>query len=462
MKFIINMESTLMESKSPDRSPAGARSGLFSGERAFSAIVSGQLLSSIGSGMTRFGLGIWVFETTRDVEAFSTLLFFAVLPLGLGSLVAGPIVDRLDRKRLMIVANAAASTSTLAVALLYFGNALELWHLYVALFLNGVANAFILPALESSVPLMVPKDRLERAAGLVQMVQGLEAVLAPALAGLLVGAGGLGAIFVVDFVTFGASVLALLASAVPRPPAMAGPAGLWAEFWFGIQYIVERPAFLYLMGLVTWTMLLLPGFGYALVTPMVLTFSTEEAAGLIVSAFGVGSILGGIGLATWGGPQRTMHGIIGALGLAGGATMVVGLREDPWLIAGAFVVVGAAFIFAVGLNRVLWQRKAAPEVLGRIFSLRVALGVGAQSIGVLCAGVLAERVLEPWLAEGGWLAPSIGQLIGTGEGRGMAFAYLILGGLLVVTAVISALLPAVRKLEDRIPDHVPDPNLEAR
>ena len=428
----------------------------FTGPRAFAAIIAGQALSTVGSGMTRFALGIWVFATTRDAAAFSTLLFFAVLPLGLGSLFAGPFVDRLNRKNVMIAANALASLSTLAIALLYFADTLALWHLYLALFVNGLANAFILPALESSTPLMLSKAQLGRAAGLTQMVQGFETILSPALAGLLVGTAGLGAIFVVDFVTFGASVLSLILSGVPQPRRRTERAGLWAEFLFGIQYIRDRSAFIYLLAFVTWTMFILPGIGYALVTPLVMTFASEQAAGFVVSGFGVGSIIGGIIMTAWGGPKRRMHGMLGAMAVAGVATMLVGLRESTWLMASAFIIVGAAFIFMVGLNRVLWQTKAAPEVLGRIFSLRVALGVGAQSVGVLIAGILAERVFEPMMVESGSLAPTVGALIGVGDGRGMGLMFLLIGAAMILTASVSALVPAVRKFEDRVPDYVPE------
>ncbi|MEO0562511.1 MAG: MFS transporter [Chloroflexota bacterium] len=426
---------------------------IFRDTRAFYAILLGQLVSTVGSGMTRFGLGIWVFAETGDATAYSILLFFAVLPLGLGSLVAGPLVDRLSRKRVMLIANTVASLSTLVIALLFFAGRLDLWHLYVALFVNGVANAFILPALESSVPLMVPKGQLDRAAGFTQLVQALEVILAPAAAGFLVGVVGLGAIFVVDFVTFGASMLALAISAIPDPQRDDTGSNLWAEFTFGVRYIQQQPPFLYLMGFVTVLMFLLPGIVYALVTPLVLTFSTEQAAGLVVSAFGVGSFLGGIVLTISGGPPRRMNGMLVGVAVAGFGTALVGLRESESLMIVGFIIVGASFVFMIGLNRVIWQTKAAPDVLGRIFALRVALGVGAQSIGILIAGPLAERVFEPLLADGGALAGSVGSLIGVGPGRGMAFMFVLVGLLLIGLALFSAVAPAVRLLEDRVPDY---------
>ncbi|MEL6408399.1 MAG: MFS transporter [Chloroflexota bacterium] len=435
------------------------KGNLFNNHRAFYAILLGQLISTVGSGMTRFGLGIWVFIETGDASAYTILLFFAVLPLGLGSLFAGPFVDRLNRKRVMVVGNAVASLSTLIIAVLFFADAMALWHLYIALFVNGVANAFILPAFESSVPLLVPKEQLERASGLTQLVQAFETILAPALAGLLVGLIGLGAIFLVDFVTFGASIVALLLSAVPQPQGKKKQNSLWGEFLFGVRYVRERPAFLYLMSFVTLAMFFLAGIGYALVTPLVLTFATEEAAGFVVSGFGVGSFIGGILLAVWGGPKRRMNGMLAALAIAGGATMLVGLRENTVLMAFAFVIVGSAFVFMIGLNRVIWQVKAAPDILGRIFSLRVALGVGAQSLGILIAGPIAEVLFEPVMATDGSLALSVGQLIGVGDGRGMALMFILVGISLIIISVVSALNPSVRLLEDHVPDYV-EPQLD--
>ncbi len=429
----------------------------FTNNQAFYAIMFGQLVSTVGSSMTRFGLGIWVLTETGDTTAFTILLFFAVLPLGLGSLFAGPLVDRWDRRWVLIMGNVIASLSTLVVAILFYLDALAIWHLYIALTINGVANAFILPALEASIPMLVPKDQLDRAAGLTQMIQALEVIVGPALAGLLIGSWGLGAIFITDFVTFGASILALLLSIIPQPTReleQDGQKSLWQEFIFGVNYIRERPAFMYLMGFVTMTMFLMPGIGYALITPLILTFSTEEAAGFVVSGFGVGALVAGILLTVWGGPERRMDGILGAMVFASLGAILAGLYESSWLIAGGMLMIGIAFVFMIGLNRVIWQVKAAPEILGRIFALRVALGVGAQAFGILIAGPLAEQIFEPLMSEDGALATNVGQLIGTGPGRGMALMYILLGVLLIALVIVSILIRRIRLLEDDIPDYV--------
>ncbi|MEM8859751.1 MAG: MFS transporter [Chloroflexota bacterium] len=426
-------------------------------EKAFYTIMAGQLVSTIGSSMTRFGLGIWVLNETGDTGAFTLLLFFAVLPVGIGSLFAGPLVDRWNRRRTLIIANILASLSTLAIAILFFADILELWHLFVAVTINGLANAFVLPALEASVPLLVEKEQLGRAAGLTQMIQALEVILGPALAGLLIGSAGLGAIFITDFVTFGAVLLALMVVFIPQPTGadkMGSESSLWGSFVFGLNYIRERPAFIYLMVFVTLTMFLMPGFGYALVTPLVLSFAGEEAAGFVLSVFGFGSLAAGILLAVWGGPKRRMDGMLLALAVAGLAMMFAGLRATlPFVMIG-MLFIGISFVFMIGLNRVIWQVKAAPEILGRIFALRVALGVGAQALGILIAGPLAENIFEPRMMPGGSWAAVFGPIVGTGEGRGIGLVYVAVGVVTVLIAILAALNPNVRFLEDGVPDYI--------
>jgi MFS family permease len=424
--------------------------------QAFYAIIVGQIVSTVGSGMTRFGVGIWVFSETGNAAAYTILLFFAVLPLGLGSLVAGPIVDRLDRKLVMITANVVASLSTLVIALLFFADALVPWHLYLGLFINGVANSFVVPALNASVPLMVSKDQLGRASGLTQLVQAAEAVLAPAIAGVVFGAFGLGAIFITDFVTFTVSIFALLVVLIPRLTGNEEPSNLWRDFVLGIRTVIDRPGFIYLMGFGALAGLLPGGFGYGLVTPLVLTFSTEEVAGLVIAAMGVGVTVGSIGLAVTGGPARRMNGVLLATAGAGIGMAIISLRESAMLAGVGFFIIGLGLAFIMGLPRIIFQTKAAPIVLGRVFSIWSAVTVTTQSAGILMAGPIAERLFKPLMAEGGALAGTFGTLLGVGDGRGMALIFLTAGTVIVLVTLLAALVPSIRLLEDDIPDYEPD------
>ena len=429
------------------------------GERAFGGILAGQLVSSVGSAMTRFGLVIWTLAETGDTTAYSLLLLASFLPLGLGALVAGPLVDRLDRRQVMIVANAVASLSTLAIALLYVTESLATWHLYVALFVNGIANAFVLPAFDASVPLLVRKEQLGRAAGLSQMIAGLEMILGPALAGVVLGAFGLGLIFIIDFVTFGASIAALLLAVIPSPARDTeeeSAPGIVREFAAGWGYLRERPPLMHLLALVTVSMLLMPGFGFALCTPLVLSFADEQAAGMVLASFGFGALASGVLLAAWGGPRRRMSGVAVALVGAAFAMVLIGSREHVVVTAIGVAAIGLSFTTMMALSRVIWQVKVAPNFLGRVFSLRIVFGVGAQCLGLVLAAPLARGVFEPLMVSGGALANSVGLVLGVGAGRGMGLMYAVVGVVVLALAAVCWLQRGLSRIEDILPDMVPE------
>ncbi len=435
----------------------------FTAERAFHAIAAGQIVSTIGSGMTRFGLGLWVLDQTGNVAVYTTMLFMAVLPLGVASPLAGPLVDRWNRRRIMMFANVGASAPTLIVALLYFTDTLAVWHLYIALVVNGVAIAFIQLALDASTPMLVKPERLGNAVGVNALLQSVDFILSPLLAVSVYLSLGLGAVFVVDFVTFGVSIAVIALSIVPQPARVLedGGSSLWSEFRFGIRYLFERRPFVYLIILASASMFLMPGIGYALATPLALSFSNETGAGVLITAFGVGSLVSGILLTVRGGPKRRMNGILGAMLLAGVGAIMVGLREHLILATGGVFIIGVGFVFSFWLNRVIWQAKAAPDVLGRVSSLRIMIAIFAQSAGVLIAGPLAESVFGPLMQAGGGLAGSVGAVIGVGAARGMALMYIIAGGTLIGLAAASFVMRPVRRLEDALPDQAPQPEADA-
>ncbi len=425
------------------------------GMNAFYALVAGQFVSTLGSAITRFGLSVWVFSQTGSASAYTLLIFIATFSVGFGALISGPLVDRWDRRHVMMISDAIAGLSTAVLAVLYFLNMLELWHMYGALLVNGVASAFSRPALEASIPLLVPKDKLTRASGLSQMTGAVEMILSSALAGFVVGTFGLGVVFVIDFLTFGVNIVLIMLTAIPQHARAATQQTLkqvWQDFAVGLSYVRARPALMYLLTVFSVTMFLLPGVSYSLVTPLVLTFANEQSLGMIMSGFGVGSLVGGMLMVMWGNARRRTAGILMAMAVAGLATLIISLGKSTLLIGVGFFITGISFVFIMGLSRVIWQMKVAPEMLGRVFSLQLAVGVGAQSFGALVAGALADQVFEPLLIEGGTLSNSVGALIGTGPGRGIAFMFMLMGAIQLIIALVSLSRRSVRQLEDSLPD----------
>jgi MFS family permease len=426
--------------------------------RTFYLVWFGQMISLIGSSLTSFGLGVWVFQLTGSATQFALIAVAAVLPGIVISPVAGAIIDRYDRRKVMIAADFAAGLSTLAVALLLAAGRLEIWHIYITAMISSGAGAFQGPAWSASITHLVPKTRLERAAGLNSAAQGLAIILGPALAGALIGVVGLPGIIGLDFATFLFAVGVLLFVRFPaykRTDTHEGPGTFWHDVRYGWRYLLQRRG---LFALVLYFTFL--NFTFALVgellTPMVLSFATPAELGLVVSSIGVGIMVGSLLMATWGGPKRKMITVFG-FGIAQGvALMLMGWRESIALLAGVNFVLLIGNPLINGSIQVLLQRKVAPDVQGRVFAAGRMLAMAAIPVAYLLSGPLADEVFRPLLREGGALAGSVGRIIGVGDGRGMGLMF-ILAGLLTLLGTGAALLYSpMRRVERDLPDVLPD------
>ncbi|HYW07375.1 MAG TPA: MFS transporter, partial [Longimicrobium sp.] len=179
------------------------------GMRTFTTVWAGQLVSMIGTALTDFGVGVWVYQKTGSATAFALILLFTVLPSIVISPIAGALVDRWDRRVVMLLADTGAALSTLAMAGLLMVDRLEVWHVCVAVTVAATLRTFQWPAWSATTSLLVPEEHLGRASGMMNFARSASQVVGPLLAGVLVGIIGLEGVIVIDFITFGVAVLTL-------------------------------------------------------------------------------------------------------------------------------------------------------------------------------------------------------------------------------------------------------------
>lgn len=430
------------------------------GMHAFTIVWAGQLFSLLGSAMTLFALSYWAFTETGQATAVSLIIFFFFAPSILLSPVAGALVDRWNRKLVMMLSDLGAAIATGILLVLYSTDLLQLWHIYLTGILAGIFNAFQFPAYSAAISTMLPKEQFTRASAMISLAESASGVLAPLVAGALLVYSTLHTIFAIDIITCTIAVLALLVVSIPQPPKTAeGEAGrgnLWQESIYGFRYIFRRPSLLSLQLLFT-TVNFTFAFTTALLAPMILarTANNAQILGTVQSAAGVGGIVGGLLLSAWGGPKRRIYGVIvGLIGssLIGQSLLGLGRSLPVWIVASFVMMV---FIPVLnGSSQAIWQSKVAPDVQGRVFSVRALIGRITLPVATLLAGPLADRFFEPALAEGGTLVPAVGWLVGSGPGAGMALLIVMAGIIGGLAAALAFLIPAIRLVEDRLPDHV--------
>jgi DHA3 family macrolide efflux protein-like MFS transporter len=427
--------------------------------RTFYLVWFGQMISLIGSNLTSFGLGVWVFQRTGSATQFGLIAVASILPGILIAPIAGALIDRHDRRRVMMLADLCSGLSTLAVALLLATGRLEIWHIYVTATINSTAGAFQGPAWSASITTLVPKHRLERAAGMVSASQGISMILGPALAGALIGVIGLSGIIALDFATFLFAVGTLNFVRFPAYQRSTAPQqkrpSLWKDARYGWQYLLARPglfAMVLFFTFVNFTWALLD----PLLTPMVLSFGQPAELALVVSAMGVGIMIGSLLMATWGGFRRKMITVYSYGFLQGACMMLMGWRESIPLLASAHVLLLIGSPLINGSVQVLLQRKVAPEVQGRVFAAGRMLAMAAIPAAYLLSGPLADGVFNPLLRENGALAGSIGALIGVGDGRGIGLMYILAGLLTLMGTGVAFLYGPMRRIERKLPDVTPN------
>ena len=425
----------------------------------FTIVWVGQVISFLGSGMTWFALTIWAWEITGQATALALVGFFAFGPTVLLSPVAGALVDRWNRKLVMMLSDLAAGLSTVVVLILYASGNLQIWHLYVAGAFAGAFQAFQFPAYSAAVTMMLPKEQYARASGMLSLAGSASGVLAPIMAGVLLGPIGITGIMVIDVITFIVAIGTLLIVQVPQPVATeAGKEGrgsLLQESAYGFRYIYARKGLFSLL-LIFLAANLIFSISFTILSPMILarTANNEVALGTVRSVMGLGGVAGGLLLSAWGGPKRKIHGVL--LGMAISSvtgTILLGIGQDLaiWSL-GAFF---STFLMPIinGSSQAIWQAKVAPDVQGRVFSVRRLIAQVSAPLAILLSGPLADHVFEPAMMAGGSLINRFGSLVGTGSGAGMSLMFVLTGFFGVFVSLVGYLFPEIRDVEDVLPDH---------
>ncbi|GCE13516.1 MFS transporter [Tengunoibacter tsumagoiensis] len=417
----------------------------------FVTIWVGQMISLLGSGMSGFALGVYLYEQTHSVTQFALLYLFVFLPQIVITPLSGVIADRYNRRNIMIASNIGGVLTTGLLILLVQTNALQVWLIYLISILFAICNATLFPPYAASVPMLVPKEQLGRANGMVQFANSISQTLAPLLAGVLVVTIHLSGIALIDGITFLVAVGTLLFIAIPQPEATGKKRQpIVKDAMAGLSYITAKPG---LLGLLAFFGVANISVSYcsALITPIVLSFADTQALGLVSAVGGAGLLGGSILMTIWGGPKPRIHGVLAFGILFGIFVSLVGIHASVITIAIANFLLCFCIPIVNGSNMTIWQTKVPGELQGRAFSSLRLLGWSTVPLAYLTAGPLADHVFEPLLSAHGALADSLGSVIGVGSGRGMAFILLLIGLLPIIGGIVGYLSPRVRNLEQDIP-----------
>jgi len=361
----------------------------------------GQAGSLVGSSLAHFALVWWVTETTGSATILATASLVAMLPEVLLGPFAGALVDRWNRRRVMVVADTVVALASAWLAWLLSQGSLEIWHIYVALVIRSLGGSFHWPAMSASTSMMVPKEHLARVSGANQAIRGVVQVAAPPLGALLLSLLPLHSIMLIDVATAALAITPLLLVAIPQPKTTVSDdsdglvRAVWRDVRAGVAYVRAWRSLGAMILLATAVNLLLgPAFS---LLPLLVTDhfggGATELAG-VQSAFGFGIVAGGLLLSVWGGFRKRVHTVVAGI-VGTGVGMLILVSVPPALLVlglGGVLFGGVMNSLCNGAIMAVVQERVDHAVQGRVMTVLHSLAGGMMPIGLAIVGPLADLV----------------------------------------------------------------------
>lgn len=419
------------------------------GINGFIFLTIGQLISMIGSSMTQFGLAIWIWKITGKAAPYSYIAVFFMIPNLLFSPIAGAFVDRLPKKRVLILPDLSSGIITIITMILYVSSKLSLPFLYAGAFLSGIFNSLQWPAYSVTMSLMVEKKDLVRANGFYSICETAPALISPILAGFLLPIIGLNGIFLIDIATFIIAVFIVMIVFIPdiilnEDKIESKKQNIIKDSLFGFSYIFQRRALFALLSIFL-LVNFFSGFSNALLAPMILAKTNNNSVflGIIQSCFGIGGIIGGLLMTFWGGTRKKIVSLLIGMMFTGIGEILLGLSKAlPFYIL-SILIISIATIVTNASSQAIWQSKVPSHLQGRVFSARRFI---AQFVGIIpmaISGPLVDKYLTPLFSK----LTALSNIFGEGKGGAIALLSSSGGFLTIIIVIVSLLSPLVMNVE---------------
>jgi DHA3 family macrolide efflux protein-like MFS transporter len=416
----MNQDMTMIEDKS---------TGIANWQRRFFAFFGAQAVSLIGSNIAQFAITWWLARALDSATVLAMATLMALLPGVLLGPLAGVLVDRWPRRRIIMLADGVSALGAAALMFLFWADAIQVWHIYAITFIRSLAGAFQFAAVQSSTTLMVPQDQLTRVGGMNQTVQGINMLAAPPLGALLLELLSLEWMMAIDVVTALIAIILMVLIHIPQPSVSSlesARLSILRDLGTGFLYIWRWPAlFMALLMSAVLNFLMSPAF--ALLPILVLHHFHGTALHLawLNTALGLGFVVGGVILGAWGGFRRRIYTALFGLAVMSIGTLLIGIAPATgyWMAVAGITVFGVFNTISNGGFMAIMQAVVAPEMQGRFFTVLMSMAQAMTPIGLLIAGPVADRF-------------------------GVQLWYLVATVSILVMSAVMLLTPSMMRLED--------------
>ena len=415
--------------------------------KGFFIIWLGQFMSAIGSGLTAFALGVFVFQKTQSATSFSLIILFSFLPSFILLPFGGVLADRFDRKKMMIIGDTGAITGLLFILMVMFAGSIELWQIYIGVAMSSVFAAIQSPAYKAAVSDLVSEELYSQASGLIQIAGSAQYLISPIIAGFLISVFDIKLVLIIDIITF---LIAVAAVFMIKKQEAAPQKHEKREFIHDLtdayRYLVAQQGVLWLVVLTSMVCFYI-GLLQSLFGPMLLTLTNSKTLGIALSVSASGMLVSSLFIGIFGIRKSKVFILSLSLALAGLFYALMGLFTTVILIIIFSFLFFSTLPFVNTSVEVLIRSNVDNEKQGRIWAMVSAISQVGYILAFGSAGFLADHLFNPLFCSDGALCQTIGQIIGTGQGRGIGFMFVISGLLVSILAVIIGRVKKISALE---------------
>ena len=423
-----------------------------SGFSVFLVIWFGQLISSIGSGLTSFGLNVYVFQRTGNATACSAVMLCAFLPMVLLTPFSGILADRYSRRKLMLIGDSFSAVGLcVMLAGILAGNDNTVM-ICICVFSSAVFSSLMDPAYKSTVTDLLTVEQFSKAGGLIQLASAAKFLIAPALAGIIIKLGGIELILMIDICTFFLTLFSVIYAGKLMDKRQNlqedKTTSFFADLSEGWNTLVKNKGIMALLLLST-VITFYIGFVGTLLTPMLLELTDSSKLGIITSVSAVGMLITSLILGMKGIERKYVNALAMSFAAMGILICFVGGITNLYIITAAGFLFFAMLPIANTCIDVLVRSSLEKETQGRLWGLISLISQIGYILAYGLSGPLADYVFNPLFYKDGLLADSIGKIVGVGEERGIAFMMMLCGISMFIFSIVISRNRAIRKVEER-------------
>jgi MFS family permease len=379
--------------------------------RNFQLFFSGQLISLIGTWMQTVAQSWLVYRLTGSALLLGSVGFASQFPVFLAAPIGGTVADRSNRRRIVVITQAASMVLALILAGLTLTHLVHVWHIFVLAALLGLVNAFDIPGRQAFLVDMVGKEDLMNAIALNSSMFNGARIIGPAVAGILVARIGEGWCFFANGISYIAVIAGLLLMKIHCPPRSKTDSPL-EDIKEGFRFVSRtKPirALLLLLGLVS-----LVGMPYAVLMPVFadrILHGGAQGLGILMGCTGIGALMGAFTLALREGVKGLGRLVAWMCGAFGVSLFLFSFSRNFWLSALLLLPVGFSMMLQMASSNTLIQSMVPDALRGRVMALYSMMFMGMAPFGAFFGGALADKLGAPVTVAIGGVASLLGAIV---------------------------------------------------